>query len=180
MRILFFSDIHGITTNLPTLKKVIDNNDFNKIVVLGDLYDHSFYKKDKDVDNEYIKKFLNSYKDKLIVLRGNCDSNSDINFSDFEIIDDVSMMSVDGITIYLTHGNRYRYLYNDTFCRGILIYGHEHIPYIKKELDMVYINTGSISLPRNHVGATYTIYENRSFTIYNLENKVVEKITVSI
>lgn len=178
MKILFFSDIHGLTTNIYKLQKIIDEINFDKIVVLGDLYDHCFYRKNKDVNNESVKRFLESYKDRLIVLRGNCDSIEDIKYSNFEIIDDISMIEVDNINIYLTHGNKYRYLYNDTFCNGVLIYGHEHIPYIKKELDMVYINTGSISLPRNDIGATYTIYENRMFTIYNMKNKIVAEITV--
>ena len=38
MRILFISDIHGITTNLDKIKDIYNKGNFDKMVVLGDLY----------------------------------------------------------------------------------------------------------------------------------------------
>jgi len=86
-------------------------------------------------------------------MRGNCDANVDIKSSDFPISD--------GLDIYITHGNEYSYDKDSKFNRkGILIYGHEHIPLIRIKNEMIYVNTGSISLPRNDI-ATYAIYENK-------------------
>ena len=42
---------------------------------------------------------------------------------------------------------------------------------------MIYINVGSISLPRNDI-ATYAIYENRQFFIYGIDGKIVEEIKI--
>ena len=42
---------------------------------------------------------------------------------------------------------------------------------------MIYINVGSISLPRNDI-ATYAIYENRKFVIYDINGNVVDSIEV--
>ena len=51
---------------------------------------------------------------------------------------------------------------------------------IKKEPDMIYINTGSVSLPRNELGPSYTIYENKKFIIYSLiDNSVISSIELS-
>ena len=58
------------------------------------------------------------------------------------------------------------------------MYGHEHIPYIKQELDMTYINVGSISLPRDGNPPTFMIYENKKFTIYDIDKNVINSITV--
>ena len=64
MKILFFSDIHGIKTNLNKLEKVINNNDFDKLVVLGDLYYNGF-EKNIEFDNQLVYEFLIKYQDKL-------------------------------------------------------------------------------------------------------------------
>lgn len=177
MKILFFSDIHGIKKNLSKLEKVIHKEKFDKIVVLGDLYNREFNNKKGMFDNQEVYNFLTKYKEKLIITKGNCDLNIEIN--DFRVYKDYASIYVDDITFYLTHGNEYNY-YNATQFdqKGILIYGHEHIPYIRKKQDMIYICVGSISLPRNDLGATYMIYENKKFTIYNIDNEVINEYEI--
>lgn len=176
MKILFISDIHGVIDNLNTIYNVIKKEKIDKFIVLGDLYSYSFNKNYKN--DLIVEKFLEKYKDILICMRGNSDSLTDIKKSSFPIIEDISMITVDDIDIYITHGNRYNFYNNSIFSNGVMIYGHEHIPYIKKEDDMVYINIGSISLPRDNNKPTYTIYENREFTIYSIENNIIDKIEV--
>ena len=45
---------------------------------------------------------------------------------------------------------------------------------------MIYINTGSVSLPRNELGPSYTIYENRKFTIYSLmDDSIIESVSLN-
>ena len=43
---------------------------------------------------------------------------------------------------------------------------------------MIYINVGSISLPRDGNKPTYTIYENKKFTIYDIDGNVIDSIEV--
>ena len=180
MKILFMSDIHGIVDNLSKLDKIIEEERIDKLVVLGDLYYTGFNHIDKKVDVFGVREFLSKYKNILTCMRGNCDSDVDIEKSPFPILDDVSLINVDDIDIYITHGNRYRYQKNDTFENGVLIYGHEHIPYIQKDTDIIYINTGSVSLPRNELGPSYTIYENRKFTIYSLiDNSIIDSVSLN-
>lgn len=177
MKILFISDIHGIDKNLGKLDMVIEKEKPDKLVVLGDLYYQGFNVVDK-TDNFKVRDFLSKYKDILICMRGNCDSLVDITKSPFPIIDDISMINTDGIDIYITHGNKYNRYNNDTFSNGVMVYGHEHIPYIYKEPDMIYINTGSISLPRNNEPPTFTIYENKRFIIYSIDLEKIDEIEV--
>ena len=162
MKILFISDIHGIATNLNVIEKKIKNEKIDKLVCLGDLY--------------YFK-FLTRHQDKLICMMGNCDSSVDIKSSDFPICSGVSLINTDGLDIYITHGNEYNFEKRRKLNRkGILVYGHEHIPYIKKDKDMIYINVGSISLPKNNYAPTYAIYENKTITIYDVNGNIVENI----
>ena len=175
MKILIISDIHGYSENLSLLETKIDMNSFTNIVLLGDIF--SDYHTTLD-DRDKIINFMNKYKNKLIVVRGNCDTEEDIN--DIPVkVDDVKYFKIDKMDFYFTHGNKYRYLKNDTFTDGVLIYGHEHIPYIKKKSDMIYINTGSISLPRNELGKSFAIYEDKKVTLYNLDNlSIIDSINL--
>lgn len=178
MKILFISDIHGITKNLSKLDKIIKEEKIKKLVVLGDLYYQGFNQVSDNLDNFTVRDFLTKYKDILICMRGNCDSLVDIEKSPFPIIEDISIINIDNLDIYITHGNRYNCYNNDTFTNGVMVYGHEHIPYIKQELDMTYINVGSISLPRDGNPPTFMIYENKKFTIYDIDKNVINSITV--
>lgn len=179
MKILFFSDVHGIINNLNVIEKEIVNNKIDKIVCLGDLYyTGPTYDKDYAINSKKVHNFLTKYQDRLICMKGNCDALVDIKASDFPICDGISLICVDGLDIYLTHGNEYSFEKNRKFNRkGILVYGHEHIPYIKQDDKMIFINVGSISLPKNDV-ATYAIYENKQFIIYDIIGNIVDSINL--
>ncbi len=169
------SDIHGISENLKILEKKVILNDFNYIIILGDLF-HSAYT--KEVDEKVIIKFLDKYKEKLVIVRGNCDNHQDILKIPVKV-DEIRYLNIDNYDFYFTHGNVYNYYNNDTFSNGILVYGHEHIPYIKKDSDMIYLNTGSISLPRDEYGKTFAIYEDKKLKIYQLDSlKVIFEETI--
>lgn len=166
MRLLILSDIHGYSENIVVLENKIDIDSFDNIILLGDIF--SDYHTTIE-DRKNIIDFMNTYKDKLIVVRGNCDTDKDVNDIPVDV-DDIKCLKIDNIDFYFTHGNKYRYLKNDTFTDGVLVYGHEHIPYIKKDIDMIYINTGSISLPRNELGKSFAIYEDKRITLYGLND----------
>ena len=180
MKIIFLSDIHGIYENLNFIEKVIKNHNIDMIAVLGDLYyPGPTYSGDKKINSVIVKDFLTKYSEKLICMRGNCDSDVDIKASDFPICNGLSLIHIDSLNIYITHGNEYSKEKNRKFTgKDILVYGHEHIPYIEKSNNMIYINVGSISLPKNNNLPTYMIYENRQFTIYDINEKIVDKINV--
>jgi hypothetical protein len=112
-------------------------------------------------------------------MRGNCDSDVDIDKSGFPINSDLSLINVDGIDIYLTHGDKYSYDYRDKFNgKGVLIYGHYHIPYIRKGDDVIYICVGSISLPRDEMDYSYCIYEDRRFCLYSIDGVELDSVVI--
>ena len=171
MKILFISDIHGITDNLDFIERKINECKIDKLVCLGDLYYNYYYTNRDDVHD-----FLNKYKDILICMRGNCETLLDIEVSDFKINDGIILINVDGIDMYLTHGNIYNYDNNSlSDKKGVLVHGHYHRPFIRRKNEMIYLNVGSISKPRNEI-ATYGIYENRCFKIYDIEDNIIDEI----
>lgn len=170
MKLLFISDIHGIKTNLPKIKERFNELQCDKLVVLGDLYYIGPRNKMiEGYDINYVKEFLESFKDNLICIKGNCDSEVNIAVSNFPIVNELGLISTINEDIYLTHGH----IYNESNwpkTNSYLVYGHLHIPFIKEIETNTYINPGSISLPKSEYGPTYLYYDEERFVIYDLND----------
>ena len=100
MKVLIVSDIHG---NFECMKKVIENDSsFDKLLILGDiLYGPNL----SGYNPEQLAMFLNLFKDKIIAVRGNCDSTVDI--LNFPVGATYLLIPIDGKNILMTHGNYY-------------------------------------------------------------------------
>ena len=177
MKIMFISDIHGIKRNLDLIKEKYKELGCNKLVVLGDLYyigPRNNRKEEYDINS--VKIFLESMKQDMICLRGNCDSDVDIEVSNFPIINELGYISDKNNDIYLTHGH----IYNEdnwNMPNTILIYGHYHIPFIKEKDNMIFANPGSISLPKNGYNPSYMIYDGEKLVIYDIfGNEIANKM----
>ena len=181
MKLMFISDIHGIKTNLSKVKERFEELHCDKLVVLGDLY----YIGPRNTmipgyDIQAVKNFLESFGEKLISLRGNCDSQVDLDISSFVIVPELEYLSLDGLDLYFTHGELYNRRNHEKIPAGsVLIYGHEHMPYMVNEDNRWFINPGSISLPKGDTYPSYLIYENRTFTIYDVKGQVLFKQSLS-
>lgn len=178
MKILFISDIHGIKTNLPKIKERFEKLNCDKLVVLGDLYYIGPRNKMiEGYDIDYVKEFLESFKDKLICIKGNCDSEVDKMVSNFPIINELGLIATINEDLYLTHGH----IYNESNWNkenSVLIYGHLHIPFIKKIETNIYINPGSISLPKDGNLPTYLFYDEEKFVIYDVNDSIIASMNI--
>ena len=85
MKVLVISDIHGSSYYAKKIKEINKKEEPDKIIVLGDLYYHG---PRNELTQEYkpmeVAKILNSLKEKLIVIKGNCDSEVDQTISEFD------------------------------------------------------------------------------------------------
>jgi putative phosphoesterase len=170
MRYLIISDIHGVASNLPIIKEELQNCD--KLIVLGDLYYRDYYHRfNPDYNPEYVKYFLESEREKLICMKGNCDSfipEYQFEFPMFNLV----LITENPFKIYATHGH----LYNEKNWNKdhtILLFGHYHIPLIQKKNHIIFINPGSISVPRGNNKPSYAILTAKKVTIYDIDKKII-------
>lgn len=179
MKILFFSDIHGITNNLNIIDKKIKEKHIDSLICLGDLYETYSFKPDSHVSPKEVLNFLNNYKNILTCMKGNCDTLYDISMSPFNIYSGFKEINIEGRRFFITHGNIYN-MFNDSIMEkgDILIFGHEHTPYIKERDGKTFINVGSISLPRNNSNPSFAIYENGRVTIYDVYDNIIGSVEV--
>lgn len=175
MKLMIISDIHGIKNNLEFIKEEFIKEKCDKLIVLGDLYYIGPRNKMmNDYDISYVEKFLESFKDKLICIQGNCDSEVDLEFSNFPIIKGLSIVKTDTKELYITHGH----IFNETNWdreNTILIFGHYHIPFIKEIGNNLFINPGSISIPKDNHKPSYLIFEENKCTIYDIDKEIIDE-----
>lgn len=177
MKLFFISDIHG---SPYYLKKVLERYEEEKaehIVILGDILYHGArnplaleYNTKETID------LLNEYKDRIIAVRGNCDSEVDAMVLGFPIMAEYSNIIYNEKRIFLTHGHIYNERNMPKLKDGdIFISGHSHIPRAEKKSGIYFINPGSITLPKENSPHTYGVLENNNFEIKDLDgNKFLE------
>ncbi len=175
MKLLFISDIHGFKTNLDVITKIIKNKNIDKIVILGDILSSGYKNENYDI-NEVIK-FIELNKEKIIAVRGNCDTDQDINYLKVNINKEIDVIDVNDIKIYITHGHIYNEA-NWNKNNSILVQGHTHKPFIRIHKSNIFLNPGSISLPRGIFKESYMIYENKKFTIFDVDGKEIDSLSL--
>ena len=175
MKLFIFSDIHGIVTNLEKLKESIESESPDKIIVLGDMYyTGPTYNGDANVSSYKVHEFLQSLKNKIFAVKGNCDSPVDEKASDFFLCGGLLAIYDEGTELLFTHGNEHSMKRNSKLPETCnLIYGHEHIPYIEKQNGSTFVCVGSVSIPKENNPPTYAVYENKNIQIKSLIDGVV-------
>ncbi|PWJ39236.1 phosphodiesterase [Sediminitomix flava] len=175
MKILFISDIHGGATALKKMLPIIEDENPEFIIMLGDALNHGPRNPLPEGYNpQEVADSLNSFKEKLIAVRGNCDSEVDQMLLDYPTMADYSWFCDRDKKMFLTHGHIYYEGNLPTLPKNsIIISGHTHIPVAKKESDYFFINPGSIALPKGGYPPSYAIYQNGHFDIISLEKEVL-------
>lgn len=174
MKIMFISDIHGISDNLRKIREKYKEFKCNKLVVLGDIYNNYNY---YDNNKEKVQEFLNDFKGSLICVRGNCDSLTDLYDIPIGPIKELDLIKTNNLDIYITHGHIYN---EDNWDKEntILIQGHTHRPKISKKDNNIYINPGSISLPRGDNLPSYLVFNEKEFIIYDILDNIIDEINI--
>ena len=178
MKLIFASDIHGSSYYANLLIEEYKKEKADKLILLGDvLYHGPRNALPKDYQPMEVVNLLNQYKDEIICVRGNCDSEVDQMVLEFPIMASYTQLVVDNFTFFLTHGHLFE---ASNFNKGnnfIYVYGHTHIPVVEKK-DIVILNPGSIALAKNDMPNSYAIYENRKIIIKTFDNKVIKELVL--
>lgn len=180
MKIFFVSDIHG---SIYYAKKAIEkfqeeNADY--IVILGDeLYHGARNPLPIEYNPKEVAELLNEFSDKIIAVRGNCDSEVDEMVIKFPMMATYSMVLYEGRRLFLTHGHIYNENNLPKLRDGdVFIYGHTHIPKAEKNENIFIINPGSITFPKEDNPNSYGILEENVFKIKDLNGNIFKEINL--
>ena len=170
MKVLICSDIHGSAYYCRAFIKRIESEKPDKIFILGDILYHG---PRNDLPREYAPKeviaMLNPLAEKITAVRGNCEAEVDGMVLDFDCMQTYVETEVNGIPLILTHGHHYNK--EKPFPkkeRYVLLNGHFHVPEIEDRGAFVYLNDGSVSIPKQNSPHSYMILEGKNFTLKDL------------
>ena len=176
MKLFICSDIHGDLKSAEAMLELYKKEGCDRILILGDLLYHG---PRNDLPAGYAPKgviaLLNENKDKILSVRGNCDTEVDQMVLNFPILADYAYLELDGLSIFATHGHHHNTETPPPLRDGeILLHGHTHIPVcVPFGGNNYYLNPGSISLPKGGFKKSYMIYENRCFTVKSIDGDII-------
>lgn len=151
MKLVIASDIHGSAYWCGKLMEVIEREQPDKILLLGDLLYHG---PRNDLPRDYAPKqvipMLSQYKDKIIAVRGNCEAEVDQMVLPFPCLANFAVLLCDGVTMYLTHGHHDNPDNLPPLEQGsVLLSGHTHVKMDEMRNGIRCINPGSVSIPKD-------------------------------
>ena len=182
MKFLIASDIHGSAYWAERLMSAIEEEQPDRVILLGDLLYHG---PRNDLPRDYAPKrvipLLNDLAKSgcVIAVRGNCEAEVDQMVLEFPCMSDSALvMDSDGRELFCTHGHVFGAGMHNSVdnvpalpAGSALVYGHTHIKVneeSQKHPGLWLFNPGSVSIPKDGTHS-YGIYEDGSFRHVVLE-----------
>lgn len=166
MKYLIFSDIHGSLPRLQQMIEVFEREHCDMMLILGDLLNYGPRNGPcEGLDAMGVAELLNQYADRIVAVRGNCDSEVDQMLLRFPIMQTTALLVDEGRKILLTHGHVYN---RETLPPGhfdLVCYGHTHRWLLEQEGTTTFLNTGSITFPKGGNPPTYAVLQGNGLDV---------------
>lgn len=166
MKWMIASDLHGSAYYCKKMVEAFERERADRLLMLGDLLYHG---PRNDLPRDYAPKevipMLNGLKNKLCCVRGNCEAEVDQMVLGFPVMADYCILPAGEKLIYATHGHIYNVKNPLPLAEGdILLHGHTHVPaWTEFGQGNVYLNPGSLSIPKENSPHSYMIFEDGVF-----------------
>lgn len=179
MKYLFVSDIHGC---LPALREALDFYRFQRadmLCLLGDILNYGPRNRvPEGLDPQGIAEELNKMADRIVAVRGNCDSEVDQMLLHFPLMQDYMLLVDNGKKLLLTHGHVYHKEHLPRCGVDAVVYGHTHLWELEREGETLVCNTGSITFPKGGNPPTMGVYDSGKFLVYTLDGRLLKEMTL--
>lgn len=175
MKWMIASDIHGSAYYCRQILDAFDREQADRLLLLGDILYHG---PRNDLPKEYAPKeviaLLNARKERILCVRGNCDTEVDQMVLDFPILAEYAILPEGDRLLYVTHGHKINMAHPLPFAQGdILLHGHTHVPAWTPFGDgNLYLNPGSTSIPKENSPHSYMTLENGHAAWKTLEGEI--------
>jgi putative phosphoesterase len=177
MRIMIASDIHGSEYYCSQLLEAYAREEADRMLLLGDILYHG---PRNDLPRDYAPKkviaMLNAMKEDIYCVRGNCEAEVDQMVLEFPVLADYALIPAGDKMVYATHGHVYNEKNLPPLHKGdVLLNGHTHVPKCVEHEDYVYMNPGSVSIPKEDSHHGYMILEGNKFTWKDLAGNIINE-----
>lgn len=179
MKYLLLSDIHG---SLPTLDKALDfgrKQQCDMILLMGDILNYGPRNGvPEGLDARGIADRLNALADRIVAVRGNCDSEVDQMLLQFPIMQTYTLLVDEGRKILLTHGHVYSDAQLPPGQFDAVICGHTHLWHLERNGQTVCCNTGSITFPKGGNPPTLGTMADGVISMFTLDGKLLKEMKI--
>lgn len=180
MKYLIASDIHGSYFYCQKVVEAFEKEKADKLLLLGDILYHG---PRNDLPTEYAPKkvieLLNGLSDKILCVRGNCDTEVDQMVLTFPILAEYCLISHGSTMIFATHGHKFNTFNLPPMSKGdILLHGHTHVPVCEAFDGIIYINPGSASIPKENSHHGYMVLEDGEFIWKDFDGVEIRKYKI--
>ena len=181
MKRVILSDIHGSYDNLRRVFDVMgDEMNSSQIFILGDIYNHG---PRNPLPEGYapmeVAALLNANKDRIIAVRGNCDSEVDEMISEFAILPEYVLFE-NGRRYLFTHGHKCNPdLPREGFgSSDAVFYGHFHTQSVAKVNGASYICVGAVGMCKPSDVLSFAVLDGNDLQIKAVKDGsvLIEKI----
>lgn len=177
MKYLIASDLHGSAYYAERLWDAYDREKADKLIFLGDMLYHGPRNElPRDYDPKRVTAMMNERRSEILCVRGNCEAEVDQMVLEFPVMADYAILSApraDGegeVMVFVTHGHLFHEDHLPMLKKGdILLHGHTHLQVCREHENYVYMNPGSLSLPKEDSRHGYMTLENGKFLWKDVE-----------
>ncbi|MBR2282628.1 MAG: phosphodiesterase [Spirochaetales bacterium] len=171
MKWLIASDIHGSAHWCDLLMKAFRSENADRLILLGDLLYHG---PRNDLPLRYDPKaviaMLNGLSDRILAVRGNCEAEVDQMVLKFPVLADYALLPIGDRLVFITHGHLFNEGNLPPIKDGdILLHGHTHIAACIDHGSFLYMNPGSVSIPKPGQRHSYMTLQDGLFKWKDLE-----------
>ncbi len=159
MKYVIASDIHGSATWCEQLMNVIEAEQPDQVILLGDLLYHG---PRNPLPDGYapakVAAMLNGLADRIVAVRGNCDAEVDQMMLEFPCMADYALVNDGERTLFCTHGHVFSPDNPPRLAQGgLFLSGHTHVKVNEERDGILFVNPGSVSLPKDGTHS-YAVY----------------------
>ncbi len=167
MKLFISSDLHGSAYYTSLMLNCFEKEKADKLVLLGDILYHG-PRNDlpRDYNPKKVIELLNPLKDRILAVRGNCEAEVDDMVLSFNVKSEYMSILTETATFLATHGHRE----NAPVANGeFLLCGHTHIPTLEHREGYIYINPGSVSIPKEGSPHSYMTFDGKTLRWFDME-----------
>lgn len=181
MKWMIASDLHGSYYYAQQMRDAFQREQADRLLLLGDLLYHG---PRNDLPKEYAPKqvitLLNEMRTRLVCVRGNCEAEVDQMVLQFPVMADYAVLPVGERLVYATHGHVFNLQHLPPLAAGdILLHGHTHVPaWTEFGERNLYLNPGSLSIPKEGSANGYMTLEDRTFCWKTLQGEEYHRLDV--
>ena len=177
MKLLIASDIHGSAYYCRKLMELFRREEAERLILLGDILYHG---PRNDLPRDYAPKevtaMLTALDAPILGVRGNCDAEIDQMVLGFPLLSDYALLLTGAHTIFLTHGHIYTPESHPRLRAGdAFLSGHIHVPVCQERDGILYLNPGSVSLPKEDTPHSCMSYDGHRFRWLDMDGRVYQE-----